>query len=246
MPHQRTTWVRWGWKYVPKTNALMFSRTEDPSAIGRRDTIPWFESVTAQVRGVRFGCRRNRSPRPRHDGVPERAPVHRGRWMFAEASQRWRGLPPFLAQVDCAHAYDRVLHSGVVVALLRRGMPPPLVGARMRDMRSTELVHEHEGGRHVPCWDVAARHMVELGGAFGAHKSTRAYSLGVHLRKMARDLLAQDSAWRSPPRGRRLAPIVSMGGTCASQQTLGRSLATAVGLRRRATMAVDRADPRAV
>lgn len=51
--------------------------------------------------------------------------------------------PLLFAQVDFAHAYDSVLHGAVVRTMLRRGVPPPLLGGYLRDMRSMEPVFEH-------------------------------------------------------------------------------------------------------
>lgn len=48
----------------------------------------------------------------------------------------------FFAQVDFARAYDSVLHSAVVRAMLRRGVPPPIGAAYVCDMRGTELVFQ--------------------------------------------------------------------------------------------------------
>lgn len=63
---------------------------------------------------------------------------------ITEKAAEW-GTPRFFSQVDFGRAYDSVLHSAVVRAMLRRGVPPPILGAYVRDMRGTELVFQHDG-----------------------------------------------------------------------------------------------------
>lgn len=65
-----------------------------------------------------------------------------------EKSTDW-STPLFIAQVDFARAYDSVLHSAVIRAMTRRGIPPPVLAAYVRDTGGTELVFEHGGWRTV-------------------------------------------------------------------------------------------------
>lgn len=53
----------------------------------------------------------------------------------------------FVAQVDFARVYDSVLHSAVIRAMRRRGMPETVMAAYVRNMRKTELIFEHGGWR---------------------------------------------------------------------------------------------------
>lgn len=54
-----------------------------------------------------------------------------------------RSRPAFFGQAEFARAYDSVRHTGSHECMKSRGVPPPVIGACMRDMRSTRMVLKH-------------------------------------------------------------------------------------------------------
>lgn len=97
-----------------------------------------FSCVAAQMRSVQCRPRWLRSARSGKDGVRKGLAVRR-------VGACAMGLTEKAAEWGIARAYDSVLQSVVVWAMLGRRVPPPVGGAYLCDMRIKKLVFQHVG-----------------------------------------------------------------------------------------------------
>lgn len=81
-------------------------------------------------------------------------------------------MPVYISQVDFARANDSVRHPAIRRAMLRRGVPPPVVAPYIKYMSRSDLIFVHAGWQTRPVAPtVGLRQGCSLGGCWRAWRA---------------------------------------------------------------------------